>query len=282
MYADDIILISPSDKQLHILLDVCNDFGKKWKIKFNANKSRIISFGNQIDNNFYIDGLELSKENSFKYLGITFDEDLNTYGYFINKMKNSYKTIFYLKHIGIASYNLDPFLQLFIYRTICLSNVKYGLESCFVSASTLEELNLFQNKIIKFMLHLGKYNHISRILRMLRTFNLKQLYVYTKLCFIESIKNIDITNKILEFILNDSIPRRRQSKSMVKCFALVESLCNMDIKSVNKNTKQLKEKLKDLFKGKDGIDDSISLCLCNFKKPLFRTMLNRLTKLNFD
>ena len=46
-YADDLTLISPNDEQLQILLDKCTGYGLKWRIKFNPNKSHIISFGKQ-------------------------------------------------------------------------------------------------------------------------------------------------------------------------------------------------------------------------------------------
>ena len=44
-YADDILLISPLDSHLQLLLDICSNYSLKWRIKFNPLKSNIISFG---------------------------------------------------------------------------------------------------------------------------------------------------------------------------------------------------------------------------------------------
>ena len=36
VYADDILLISPNDHQLQLLLNICGEYGETWKIKFNS------------------------------------------------------------------------------------------------------------------------------------------------------------------------------------------------------------------------------------------------------
>jgi hypothetical protein len=44
-YADDILMICPRSRHLQNLLDMCAEYGKKWLIKFNALKSKIVEFG---------------------------------------------------------------------------------------------------------------------------------------------------------------------------------------------------------------------------------------------
>ena len=47
-YCDDFNILSLSVKQLQILLDVCDKYGKDWKIQFSPEKSNLIreaSFG---------------------------------------------------------------------------------------------------------------------------------------------------------------------------------------------------------------------------------------------
>ena len=61
VYADDILIISPRSKHLQKILDICAEYGKKWLIKFNASKSKIIEFGNQIitNNSFQMNDNEI-------------------------------------------------------------------------------------------------------------------------------------------------------------------------------------------------------------------------------
>ena len=43
-YCDDIVLLSPSEKQAQMLVNVCEEYAETWKIDFNASKSASITF----------------------------------------------------------------------------------------------------------------------------------------------------------------------------------------------------------------------------------------------
>ncbi|RNA28776.1 hypothetical protein BpHYR1_048184 [Brachionus plicatilis] len=43
-YCDDIVLLSPSEKHIKILLRTCEEYAKDWKNEFNASKSASIIF----------------------------------------------------------------------------------------------------------------------------------------------------------------------------------------------------------------------------------------------
>jgi len=45
LYADDIVLMSPSCQGLQRLVGICEKYGLKWDIKFNPRKSQVTSFG---------------------------------------------------------------------------------------------------------------------------------------------------------------------------------------------------------------------------------------------
>ena len=47
IYADEIILVSSVDNHLQKLLCICETFSRLWRIKFNANKSKLLVFGQQ-------------------------------------------------------------------------------------------------------------------------------------------------------------------------------------------------------------------------------------------
>ncbi|CAF0726181.1 unnamed protein product [Brachionus calyciflorus] len=48
-YADDLSLMSPSDANLQLMLDECSEYSKKWKIKLNPTKSKIVNFSKKKD-----------------------------------------------------------------------------------------------------------------------------------------------------------------------------------------------------------------------------------------
>ena len=74
MYADDIVLISPSSAGLKVLMEACLKFGLANDIKFNSKKSAILPFLPEDKKNFRIPAFTLNNEHvptvdSFKYLG---------------------------------------------------------------------------------------------------------------------------------------------------------------------------------------------------------------------
>ena len=83
LYADHTALIAINASDLHslgVFFQYCN----KWKLKINANKTKIICFngnGNYYKKVFTIGNHELDNVRDYKYLGITFTK-LNTFNYY--------------------------------------------------------------------------------------------------------------------------------------------------------------------------------------------------------
>ena len=95
VYADDIILLSPVDSHLQRLLDICDEYSKFWKIKFNAKKSNIIEFGPQFFKNtsFYISNNLITKVYEITYLGAKINNKLNFNEISIEKFKEVQKSV---------------------------------------------------------------------------------------------------------------------------------------------------------------------------------------------
>ena len=74
LYADDIVLISPSSIGLMELIETCEQFGIENDIKFNSTKSAILPFLPEDKKKyktptFYLNSIQIPVVNSFKYLG---------------------------------------------------------------------------------------------------------------------------------------------------------------------------------------------------------------------
>ena len=52
LYADDIVLISKSEQNLQIMLDMVNSWCNKWQMKINNKNTKIIHFRNATKNKF--------------------------------------------------------------------------------------------------------------------------------------------------------------------------------------------------------------------------------------
>ncbi len=74
LYADDIILLSSSEKGLQNSLDILDKFCTSWKLEVNKQKSKVIVFnsnGKTYINKFTFDNNTLETVKSYCYLGIT-------------------------------------------------------------------------------------------------------------------------------------------------------------------------------------------------------------------
>lgn len=76
-YCDDLNLISPTAYHLQRLIDTCQEYGSKWKIKFNPNKSNIVIFGKPIIHvkPFKLGNNVMNTTNRVKILGYVFDNN---------------------------------------------------------------------------------------------------------------------------------------------------------------------------------------------------------------
>ena len=70
MYADDIALLAPSRGAMQHLLDISCQYGKEFKLSFNAQKSECIVFGGETpQKNLMLENNSIPYVNKIKYLG---------------------------------------------------------------------------------------------------------------------------------------------------------------------------------------------------------------------
>ena len=115
LYADDIVLLAPSEEKLQLMLDTLSNWCKRWQMKVNDKKSKVMHCrprrSRQTKYDFRLDNTVIEKVDVYKYLGFTFDQHMtfNTgiellsssagraLGGVISKFKN-------LKEVGFTTY----------------------------------------------------------------------------------------------------------------------------------------------------------------------------------
>ena len=133
---DDIILLSSVDSHLQKLVDTCDVFSEFCRIEFNATKSNTAEFGPQFFKNsdFLLNNTIIPIVESIICLGVKIDNKLN-----FNRI-----AVFFL---GLKPNSISPHLQSFMYKTHCLSQFTYSLET-----TALYHLNITQNTITRHIL----------------------------------------------------------------------------------------------------------------------------------
>lgn len=81
LYADDIVLISDSEQSLQVMINVVNEWCKRWQMNINSGKTKIMHFRQksrqQTDYVFTFGAEQLEVVNSYRYLGIELDYSLD-------------------------------------------------------------------------------------------------------------------------------------------------------------------------------------------------------------
>jgi len=79
LFADDVILLADSRKDLQKLLDAVYEYSQKWRFKWNVLKSKVMRFGSRKaqKQQYYLGFQALEVVKSFKYLGVEIQENLS-------------------------------------------------------------------------------------------------------------------------------------------------------------------------------------------------------------
>ena len=192
-------------RHLQIMLDICSKYSSDWRIKFNPSKSKIITFGEPLIPNqeFKITNLTIEDTDKIEYLGIEinnkFDFDTPT----SEKFKKVEKSIFSLSYLGLTPNGVSPELKSFLYKTYCLSQFTYGIETTTLTSKTIKSLNIAQNNLIRQIIGLQKNCHMSDILNTLKLLDINTLYLKSKLSFLNTIKNNELCLGIFNHLCRD-------------------------------------------------------------------------------
>ncbi len=86
-----------------------------------------------------------------------------------------------MTYLGLNCYEINPFLKSFLYRTYCLSQFTFALETTTLNQTSIDFLNVSQNNLIRYMLSLKSRCVMTTLLRVLKIHKIEELYVSSKL-----------------------------------------------------------------------------------------------------
>ena len=120
---------------------------------------------------------------------------------------------------------------------------------------------------------------MSKVLKSLKIFNFEDLYIYTKLSFLNSIKQNHITEGIFQYLCNST--RKKNSRSFIQDISVLEKRFSLSIKDIYLSSIALKAQVKKSLDERDGIIDSLTYCFKNYKCANFKNILDNLIKTDF-
>ena len=86
LYADDIVLLAETRKDLQKMLDIVTEYSRRWRFRVNPkkDKSEVMLFGRKPrskNRKWMLAGVEIGETNMYKYLGIELKSELSFKNY---------------------------------------------------------------------------------------------------------------------------------------------------------------------------------------------------------
>ena len=164
LYADDIVLVSPSSAGLKKLLAVCEKFGDDNDILFNANKSAIMFFKSSYIPNFKIPTFSLNDNDinvvdTFKYLGHFISKNLSDK----EDIERQRKKLYAQGNSLIRKFHMCTLeTKLLLFNTYCSSMYSVQLWTNYAH-TTINKLYTAYHNILKSLIGVNKREHTSPI-----------------------------------------------------------------------------------------------------------------------
>eukprot|EP00732_Lithocolla_globosa_P000949 Lithocolla_globosa_v1_NODE_382_length_4223_cov_41.541747.p1 type:complete len:1269 gc:universal NODE_382_length_4223_cov_41.541747:343-4149(+) len=157
LFADDVVLLAETAEELQILISKVNDYCCLWKMAVNVKKTKIVIFGQTIEDENLSFSLDIKEKNSpkiqivdrYKYLGIIFTNDLS-WKPMINFIKDSSRRkTFALMTFAIRNDLRSAALLEFLFRTTIRPALEYGVSLWgFAEHPELESIQLMFGRFI--------------------------------------------------------------------------------------------------------------------------------------
>ena len=169
--ADDTYLLSSTPRGLQGALDIINYFGKKYRIIFNADKTKLVVTGSKQDIAYYQDiciwtlnGDKITVTDDNEHLGLVVSgmhEEQKNLDANIQECRNS---LFALLGPSYAyKCLLTPTVQIHLWRTFNLPVLCSGLSALPIRPENMGPINIFYNKILRSFLKLSNSSPIPAL-----------------------------------------------------------------------------------------------------------------------
>jgi hypothetical protein len=160
LYADDILLLSPSIRGLQSMLNMCSDTASHISLEFNANKSYCLAIGNLSKLNIEpmtLGGTKIAWATSVKYLGVTIKLG-NSISFDIDAVKQSFFRA--CNCVYAHARNLDEIIHLSLQESYCLPVLTYVTAALKYTAKQEDELNACWNSVYRKIFGFSKWESV--------------------------------------------------------------------------------------------------------------------------
>ena len=161
--ADDTYVLSDTQSGLQSAINVVGHYARRYRVVFNAEKTKIVVTGSKVDMDYYgdtmpwsLNGERIAVVQNNEHLGLVVSglhEEQKNVDINITKCRNSIFGL--LGPVFAYSCKLSPSVKLHLWRIYCLPVLRSGLSSLPIRPTVLKPMQIFQNKILRGFLELS-------------------------------------------------------------------------------------------------------------------------------
>ena len=153
-YADDILLLSEKEEEMRKSLRICEEYGAKWDIKWNPQKTQLLLAGDRSKRNRTIStiqfiGQDLVETQELKYLGVDVRNDGKNTTHLSNRRASTIRAAFSLNKVGNEQRDADQFMKGFLYKTYARPVLCYGMENIVMNQKEKDQVRRTEGNLVK-------------------------------------------------------------------------------------------------------------------------------------
>ncbi len=146
-----------------------------------------------------------------------------------------------MAYLGLNCNEINPFLKSFLYKTYCLSQFTFALETTTLNQISIDALNIAQNNLKRYMPNLKSLSLMNTLLRVLKIYKVEELYMSSKLSFLNKIKLNKLSYHIFNYLCEYLDNVKNNSNSFKKDIFRLEKYFNLDISVIFADPLKLKK-----------------------------------------
>ena len=160
LYADDLVLISTSQKGLQALIDRLASFCEKRGLSVNVEKTKVVVFGSRsmLKNSLLFRDLKIEQVVSFRYLGLELHQSGSFKMAATMLLESARKATFGLHSRCAALHIKDPKLKCKLFDALVRPILSYGCEVWSMDTGLGEEMEKWHRKFMRTILKLPSHS----------------------------------------------------------------------------------------------------------------------------
>ena len=156
LYADDIVIITEDPKDLKSGLKIATEFGKKWRCKYNTDKTQVVIFGKKTKkkHTWVIANKEIDQVDSYKYLGIELENKLRWKLFKTRLLDKAERNMRKAMGMGSKTKHLSAKAAIGLWKALVRPVLEYGAEIW--GESSWKESEILQRTMAKRILGMSE------------------------------------------------------------------------------------------------------------------------------